>query len=267
MKSIKLLLVLVLSLIVISNAADYHCSCVGCNSALLVKGSPNWCRCCENALVPTCQASLTDDERCKNSVFDAQGCLRDGYLTNYCLNSTSSDQTNHTTMLQTTMLTTTSLPYNNSYLPEASGRLRGPDHPCNCVLCSSSMLLKGSWNWCRCCRVLFDRNDGLCYWHRNCERSVFDQQGCVESDWEGKCAWTQEYLDAENEDSTSPSYSLSNQVDDPPPAPTDITVSSHGLSAGAIAGIVIGVLILLLFSGLLVGYFVVSRVAKARPTL
>lgn len=185
----------------ISVDENYHCNCVGCQRSTLVPGSQDWCRCCENAMVPICRPNNTTDSICQASVFDPQGCIKTGYLTEYCLGEESTTR-----------------------VPEPSGP-RPPTQsfpiptfrptetpPCNCVLCSSPDLVPGGWNWCRCCRVLFDSDNDTCRWHQSCDQTIFEKSGCLAEQWEDQCEWTIPFLESYNNDDQSPPSSFTNQV-------------------------------------------------------
>lgn len=112
-----LIFLLLCSLILSSVFAnDVHCNCVSCNYKLHLKGSSDWCRCCAQAMIPECRGPNSAFSRCRRSIFDSQGCIRDGYLTKFCQDEvvfgppTPGPTTPPTTTLTTTSPPTTTVP-------------------------------------------------------------------------------------------------------------------------------------------------------------
>ena len=139
---------------------EVQCNCVGCQRANLIRGSRDWCRCCNQTTIDGCSNDTTTDMECKMSVFNYNGCVMNNYNT-------------------------------SCFFPPYQQREDEPrynESQCNCVGCQRANLIRGSRDWCRCCnQTTIDGCSNATTTDMECKMSVFNYNGCVMNNYNTLC--------------------------------------------------------------------------------
>jgi len=169
------------------------CNCAGC-SRPQNPGSVGWCNCCRTAQIGECVSTCELQAQMQgggNFIYDAEGCLRDGYP-ELCEGDAPTPTPPPPTRQPTREPPTQTSMSQDTSPPVTDTTSRPTLTTCNCAGCSNPGHFPGTPTWCRCCAV--DAFDCPCL-GGGTSGNIYEFEGCQQNGFADLCGSVDDYAD------------------------------------------------------------------------